>query len=120
MKWTNAINSEMEAMSTYDVFKILPSNAKVPFGHTCISLMMTFDVKPDECHKARFVAGGHVTKDIPHQEAYAFIIHAKNLRLLFLLSAINNQKLVASDVSNAYLNVRTNEKVFSIAGPEFG
>ena len=66
-----------------------------------------------------FVAGGHVTKDIPHQEAYALVIHAKNLRLLFLLSTINGQKLIAGDVSNAYLNARTNEKVYSIAGPEF-
>ena len=82
--------------------------------------MMIFDVKPDGHRKARFVAGGHVTKDIPHQEAYALVIHAKNLWLLFLLSAINNQKLVAGDVSNAYLNARTNEQVYSIAGPEFG
>ena len=79
MKWANAIDSEMEAMSTYDVFKILPSNAKIPMRHTCIPLMMNVDVKPDGHCKARFVAGGHVTKDIPHQEAYASVIHAKNL-----------------------------------------
>ena len=66
-------------MNTYNVFKILPSKAKIPIGHTCIPLMMIFDVKPDGCHKARFVAGGHVTKDIPHQEAYALVVHAKNL-----------------------------------------
>ena len=94
MKWANAINSEMEAMDTYNVFKILPSKTKIPMEHTHIPLMMIFDVKPDGHHKARFVAGGHVTKDIPHQEAYASVIYAENLRLLFLLSAINKQKFV--------------------------
>ena len=66
-------------MSTYDVFKILPCNAKVQVGHTHIPLMMIFDVKPDGHCKAKFVAGGHVTKDISHQEAYALVVHAKNL-----------------------------------------
>ena len=107
-------------MDTYDVFKILPSKVKVPMGHTHIPLMMIFDVKPDGHQKVRFVTGGHVTKDIFHQEAYASVIHAENLRLLFLLSAINGQKLIAGDVLNAYLNARTIEKVYSIAGPEFG
>ena len=110
----------MEAINTYDVLKILPSNAKVPMGHTCIPLMMIFDVKLDGRRKARFVAGGHVIKDISHHEAYVSIIHAKNLRLLFLLSMINGQTLIAGDVSNAYLNARTNKQVYLIAGPEFG
>ena len=110
----------MKAINTYDVFKISSSNAKIPMGHTHIPLMMIFDVKPDGYHKARFVAGGHVTKDIPHQEAYALVIHVKNLQLLFLLSVINNKKLVTGDVSNTYLNARTNEQVYAIAGPEFG
>ena len=82
--------------------------------------MMIFDVKPDKHHKAKSVAGGHVTKDIPHQDAYASVIHAENLWLLFLISAINNQKIVAGNVSNAYLNARTKEQVYWIAGPEFG
>ena len=34
--------------------------------------------------------------------------------------AINGQKLVVGDVLNAYLNAKTNEQVYTIAGPEFG
>ena len=104
MKWAEAIKSEMEAMNTHKVFKILQGQTIPPVGHTWILLMMIFDVKPDEQRKARLVAGGHATKEIPHEDVYFSVIHAENLWLLFLVTAINGHKLVVGDVSNAYLN----------------
>ena len=36
------------------------------------------------------------------------------------LSTLNNLDVLVGDVGNAYLHANTNEKVYSVAGPEFG
>ena len=42
------------------------------------------------------------------------------MRLLFLLAAVNRLEVMAADVGNAYLYASNKEKVYIIAGPEFG
>jgi hypothetical protein len=37
-----------------------------------------------------------------------------------LLAALNNLDLVSIDIGNAYLQAKTKERVYTIAGPEFG
>lgn len=44
----------------------------------------------------------------------------KGIRLIIFLSQSNGQDLIATDVGNAYLEAFTKEKVYFIAGPEFG
>jgi hypothetical protein len=39
---------------------------------------------------------------------------------MFTIAALNDLDLLAGDVQNAYINVKTAEKVYTIAGPEFG
>ena len=39
---------------------------------------------------------------------------------MFILAALNDLNVLVADVQNAYLNAKTKEKVFIIAGPEFG
>ncbi len=36
------------------------------------------------------------------------------------MAAINELDVVMADVGNAYLNAKTREKVYAIAGPKFG
>ena len=52
-------------------------------------------------------------------------IHPKKIsmeavRLGFILSRLNGLQVCAGDIGNAFLYGKTNEKVFIIAGPEFG
>ena len=42
------------------------------------------------------------------------------VRLGFMVARLNGLHVCAGDIGNAYLNAHTNEKVFIIAGPEFG
>jgi hypothetical protein len=42
------------------------------------------------------------------------------VRLGFFLARLNDLQVCAGDVGNAFLNAHTREKVFIIAGPEFG
>jgi hypothetical protein len=37
-----------------------------------------------------------------------------------LIAALNDLDILAADIGNAYLNAPTQEKVYSIAGREFG
>ncbi len=44
----------------------------------------------------------------------------KSLRTVIFLAELNGLKTWATDIGNAYLEAETSEKVFIIAGPEFG
>jgi hypothetical protein len=80
---------------------------------------MIFDVKHDGRHKGRFVAGGHLTP-IPTDCVYSSVVSLRGLRLVVFLAELNNLQLWGADVSSAYLEAKTSEKVYFIAGKEFG
>ena len=42
------------------------------------------------------------------------------MRMCILIAELNDLKIMAGDVGNAYLEALTKEKVYIIAGPEFG
>ena len=78
-----------------------------------------FYIKQDLRPKSHFVAGGHVMGP-PIAEQYASVVRTENVFLIFLLAEINNLDILTGNIGNAYLNAYTNEKVYAIAGPEFG
>jgi hypothetical protein len=80
---------------------------------------MIFNVKMDFAHKARFVAGGHMT-DPPASLTYSSVVSRDSIRIAFLLAALNDVDLFATDIGNAYLNAPAREKVYATASPEFG
>jgi hypothetical protein len=71
---------------------------------------MVFDVKMDFTCKATFVAGAHMTNH-PTSLAYSSVVSRDSARISFLLAALNGIDILAADVSNAYLNAPTKEKV---------
>jgi hypothetical protein len=48
------------------------------------------------------------------------VVSRDSVRIGFLLAALNNLDLVSIDIGNAYLQAKTKERVYTIAGPEFG
>ena len=81
---------------------------------------MIFDVKMDLTRKARFVAGGHLTEP-PASITYSSVVSRDSVRLEFLIAALNDLDVTAWDVGNAYLNAPCcREKIWFVAGPEFG
>jgi hypothetical protein len=115
--WKKAIELEMTNVSP--AFQLLDDDAVLPIGVTKISCHMIFDVKMDFKRKARLVAGGHKT-DPPKDMTYASVVSRESVRLAFLIAALNGLDILAGDVQNAYLNAETKEKVYMIAGKEFG
>ena len=81
---------------------------------------MVFDVKFDGRLKSRLVAGGHRTPHVPKEDVFSSVMSMEAVRLGFILAQMNGLQVCAGDVGNAFLYGKTQEKVFIIAGPEFG
>jgi hypothetical protein len=78
-----------------------------------------FDVKFDGTRKCCLVAGGHRT-DPPKDDIFSGVVSMEAVRLGFILARLNGLMVCVGDVGNAFLYGKTNEKVYVIAGPEFG
>jgi hypothetical protein len=115
--WHDAIQKEMKNNSI--AFEFLEPEDNIPIGYKKITLHMVFDVKMDFTRKARLVAGGHLT-DVPSSLTYSSIVLRDSVRIMFLLAALNDLKVLAADIGNAYLNAPNREKVYAVAGQEFG
>ena len=70
-------------------------------------------------HKARFVAGGHLTNPLTSM-TYASVVSRESVRIDFLLAALNNLEIVVGDIGNTYLNAMTTENICYRAGNEWG
>ena len=98
-----------------------PKSRKVlyaPNGCQKIRVHLIFAVKHDERHKARFVAGGHLTPD-PVETIYSGIVSIRSVRFVIFLAKLNNLEVWGADIGNAYLEAKTKEKLYIVAGPEF-
>ena len=56
----------------------------------------------------------------PKEETYSEVVDHENVQITLFLAEHNDLKLMAADIGNAYLHAKTREKVYIIAGPEFG
>ena len=118
-RWAEATELEMVLMQDYKVFKDLGLNAPIPEGYKNIRVHLVYDVKHDGRHRARLVADGHLT-DIPVDSVYSGVVSLRGFRLLVLLGELNGLEIWGTDISSAYLEAHTKEKVCIKAGPEFG
>ena len=71
---------------------------------------MIHDVKCNGRHKARFAAGGHLTTD-SGEDVYAGVVTPETIRLGMFLALHNKLQVMAADIGNAYLHVKTREKL---------
>jgi len=115
--WEEAILKELTQLDDYETFKLVENEdlseyQKIPYH-------FVFDVKFDLRHKARLVAGGNHC-EVPKDDTYSGVISLTAVRILFLLATLNKLDLYAADVGNAFLYGTTRQKVYIIAGPEFG
>ena len=122
-----ATKLEMDQINEYMVFqdhgkaKIDPKSRKVSNateGYQKIRVHLIFAVKHDGRHKARLVAGGHLTPD-PIESIYSGVVFIRSLRLVIFLAKLNNLEVCRADIGNAYLEAKTKEKLYVVADPEF-
>ena len=82
---------------------------------------MIFDIKMDGkfTRKARLVANGHKT-NVHLSITYSSVVSRESLRLALLIASLNNLDISCCDIVNAYLNAGCREKLWTVAGAEFG
>jgi hypothetical protein len=123
--WAKAIEKEMSkvrvAFEKLNVSVDEMRQGKFKPGYQEIKCHMIFDVKMDGnfTRKARLVAGGHMT-EAPASITYSSVVSRDSVRIAFMLAALNGLDVFAADVGNAYLNAPCREKIWTVAGLEFG
>ena len=65
------------------------------------------------------VADGHLT-DIPIESVYSGVVSLHGLRIVFFLAELYGLESWTADIGNAYLEAKTKEKIYIVAGPDFG
>jgi hypothetical protein len=116
--WSDAMTKEINNVQAYDTFKDMGQVTHVP-GYKKIIVHFVFAVKHDLRHKARLVAGGHLTEPTA-EGSYSSVVNLRSLRLCLVAAEVNSLKIMVGDISSAYLEAYTKEKVCFTAGPEFG
>ena len=101
-------------------FKILEGD-KPPVGYQYMDCHMVFDVKMESNfrHKARLVAGGHMT-ETSNVPTYASVISQETVRISLTYAVLNDLEVKGSDIKNDYLTALCEEKIYTWLGPEFG
>ena len=69
--------------------------------------------------KARLVADGHRIST-PSTMTYSSVVFRDSVRICLTLAALSDLKVLSCDIQNAFLTAPNKEKVYIIAGPEFG
>ena len=117
--WQDATELEMDLMQKYKVFKDVGKHAPIPKDYKNIRVHLIYDVKHDGRRRARLVADGHLT-DIPVDSNYSSVVSLRGFTIIAFLAELNGLELWGTDISSAYLEAHTKEKVCILAGPEFG
>ena len=95
--------------------------SELPIGYSHIKCHIVWDIKLGENfrRKARFVAGGHTTK-VPTSLTYSSVVSRDSVRMSLTVAALNDLDILVCDIQNANLTAKCREKVYTVAGPEFG
>ena len=56
----------------------------------------------------------------PAEITYSSVVTRDSVRIAFMIAALNDIDILATDIGNAYLNADPREKVYTTAGAEFG
>ena len=80
-KWYNAEQTELKQIFDYGTFINKGGNFTPPSFYTRIRVHFVYAVKHDGRHKARLVAGGHLTA-IMHDSIYSGVVSLKGICII--------------------------------------
>ena len=94
----------------------------IPPGYHQRKCHLIFDIKMGENfgQKARLVAGGHTTEVPDSIITYISVVSGDSERIALTIAGQNGLQVMACDIQNAYLMAGCREKIWTVAGHEFG
>ena len=105
-RWYDATKKELDQINKYQVFmtmgepSMIPNEKRItsaPQGNQKIKVHLVFACNHDGHHKARLVAGGHLTPD-PIDSTYSGVVSTRSLRLSIFLAKLNNMQVCARQI----------------------
>lgn len=119
--WTDSMAIELQQiLHDFNAFRILDDNKAIPQGYKKVPYHFTFAVRVDLRQKSRLIIDGNRSPEQPKEDCFASVVSAEAVQLGLILANIHGLQCVAGDVGNAYLTAYTTEKLYIVAGPEFG
>lgn len=118
-KWQDSEKLELSQLQEYETFVNKGRGYNPGPDWKRIRCHIVYAVKHDGRHKSRVVAGGHLT-DTPIDSVYSSVVSLRGIRMLCFLAELNDMEVWCTDIGNAYLETYTQEKVYIVAGQEFG
>lgn len=117
--WEDALKKEMH--NVRQALEIHEGDDKKLVGYQKIRCHIVWDVKLGEGfrQKARLVAGGHTT-EVPACTTYSSVVSRDSVRIALTIAALNDLKILACGIQNSYLVANCKERIYTVAGPEFG
>lgn len=121
LKWTQAINEEMEALLKNNTWTLVP----LPEGKRTVGCRWVFSVKHKadgsvDRYKARLVAKGYTqTYGVDYQETFSPVAKLNTVRVLLSLAANLDWPLHQLDVKNAFLHGELKEEVYMEVPPGY-
>jgi hypothetical protein len=117
--WWDALMKEMRNVRC--AFEIHEGKIESLVGYQKVNCHIVWDVKLGENfrRKARLVAGGHVTEP-PTSLTYSSVVSRDSVRIALTIAALNDLEVLGCDIQNAYISAPCREKIYTIAGREFG
>ena len=82
---------------------------------------MIFFIKMDGrfTRKNLYVAGSHTT-DPPSPITYSIVVSRDSIRIAFTIADLKDVEINAADIDTEYLNAKCREKIWTVAGTEYG
>ena len=96
------MDKEIASINDFKTFRVLDEGEEMPEGYLKIPYHLVCDCKFDGRRKARLVAGGHKTPNVPPEAVYSGVVSMDTIRMAFVLASLNNLEVCAADISTAF------------------
>ena len=96
-KWQDCTKLKLAQINEYDTFIDKGKDWKAPADYKKINVHLVYAVKHDGRHKARLVAGGHLT-GVPVESVYSSVVSLRGVRMLAFIAELNGQQVWATDI----------------------
>ena len=117
--WWDSLMKEMKNVRC--AFEVYEGKVEDLVGYQKVKRHIVWDVKLGENfrRKARLVAGGHTT-EAPSSLTYSSVVSRDSVRIALTIAALNDLDVLGCDIQNAYISAPCREKIYTVAGREFG
>eukprot|EP00957_Ditylum_brightwellii_P049517 3755853-Ditylum_brightwellii.AAC.1 len=105
METTCGLASTLRNMNA---FELMPENFDLT-SYQYVPLSYAWDVKFDGRRRACLVANGKVTIGPPEEDVWSGVVNTESVHTTMFLVMLNGMKILAADISSAYLMADTKE-----------